>query len=296
MNTLNTLIVSFLFITSAHAFDCLPKTTVQWETVSSGVEFAKYDLKFTPYNKDAQTWGKELSRSVTIRAVRVDLSKNKLKFLSPDHDVSCNPFSERYIHNVIEDSKEKVIAAVNASFFVMPAGHILGMALDEDKIWSDDIAALSISSAGIFGLKNGDYFLETKDKFIETYGSIISMEEARKYTFAIEAYPRLVKDNTLQISDSVKNVHTSRTAIGVDKESQKLLLVTIDAKGVSDISGMTLFEFAHMLNTNKCGVSQKISLNLDGGGSTAFALPSANIYEQVDRCRHLGNILTVISR
>jgi exopolysaccharide biosynthesis protein len=62
---------------------------------------------------------------------------------------------------------------------------------------------------------------------------------------------------------------------------------------MSDQTGMTLYEFAHLHKTSECGVLQKTVLNLDGGGSTSFAIPSLKVYEQVDRCRHLGNILSI---
>jgi exopolysaccharide biosynthesis protein len=293
MTKLQALMVSILLPAFGYAFECEPKNGIGWNKLSDGVSWTKYDLAFTPYLKNQRSWSAEKSRSVTVRALKIDLTKNKLRFLSPEHNVSCNPATERYISNVIKDSGAPVVAAINASFFVMPAGKILGMALDEKTLWSDDIASQTMSSSGIFGILNGQYFLESKDNFLKQYGSVISREEAKKYTFAIQAYPRLVKDGEIQISDSVLNSRRSRTSIGVDQNSEELVLVTIDARGENAVTGMTLFEYAHFMKTPKCGVSQKISLNLDGGGSTAFAIPSQNISEQADRCRHLGNVLTI---
>lgn len=131
---------------------------------------------------------------------------------------------------------------------------------------------------------------------MDQYGPIINQDEARKFDFAIQAYPRLIQDDVITVSDSVLNSRRSRTSIGVAHDSDELLLVTIDARGETSKTGMTLYEYAHFVQNEKCGVSQKMALNLDGGGSTAFALPSENLYEQVDRCRHLGNILTVQKR
>ncbi len=285
--------ISLSFTFSSWAFDCDPKDTLSWREISDGVTWSKFDLAYTPYNKEARTWNSDKTRSVTVRALKIDLSKNKLRFLSPEHNVSCNPTTDRYITNVVNDSGAPVIAAINASFFIMPAGKILGIALDEEKIWSDDIASQAISSSGVFGILNGQYFLEKKDDFLKQYGSIIGRDEARKYTFAIQAYPRLLKDGELQIGDGVLNSRRSRTSIGVDAQTQELVLVTIDARAETTATGMTLFEYAHFLKKAECGVAQKFALNLDGGGSTAIYVPSQKISEQADRCRHLGNILTV---
>lgn len=287
------LLVLVLFSLPSWAFECEPKDALTWREISPGVNWTKFDLAYTPYNKEARTWSEVKNRSVTVRALKIDLSKNKLRFLSPEHNVSCIPATERYITNVVKDSGVPVIAAINASFFVMPAGKILGMALDEEKIWSDDIASQTISSSGIFGILNGQYFLEKKDDFVKQYGSNISREEAKKYTFAIQAYPRLLLNGEPQIGDGVLNSRRSRTSIGVDANTQELVLVTIDARAETPATGMTLFEYAHFLKKTECGVTQKLALNLDGGGSTAIYVPSEKISEQADRCRHLGNILTV---
>ena len=157
-----TLIV-FLLPNLVFSFSCLPKSTPVWNELSTGVSWAKYDLAFTPYNKDARRWGTDLSRSVTVRAVKIDLVKNKLRFLSPENLINCNPIQDRYIKNVILDSELEIVAAINASFFVMPDGHILGLALDEKKIWSDDLSSQTISSSGVFGILNGEYFFETTE-------------------------------------------------------------------------------------------------------------------------------------
>lgn len=292
---MNYLKIAFLLMFSLKSwgFDCAPVTAPIWQEVSEGVSWTKFNLAFTPYNKGDRVWQSSMSRSVTVRALKIDLSKNKLRFLSPEQHVSCNSASERYIAKIINESKAPVIAAINANFFTMPAGKILGLAMDDQTIWSNDIASQSISSSGIFGILNSEYFLETKDKFLEQYGPMISVDEARKYEFAVQGYPRLVNNQIITVTDSVLNSRRARTSIGVDAKSNEVLLVTIDAGGEDKKSGMTLYEYAHFVESEKCGVSQKLALNLDGGGSTAFAIPPQKIFEQADRCRNLGNIITV---
>ena len=285
-----------MFSLKSWSFNCAPVTAPTWQEVSDGVSWTKFDLAFTPYNKSDRVWTGSMSRSVTVRALKINLTKNRLRFLSLEHHVSCNPASERYIAKIIKENKAPVIAAINSNFFTMPAGNIQGLALDDQTLWSNDIASQSISSSGIFGILNSEYFLETKDKFMEQYGPVIAADEARKFEFAVQAYPRLVNNHVITVTDSVLNSRRARTSIGVDAKNNEVLLVTIDARGEDKKSGMTLYEYAHFVENEKCGVSQKQALNLDGGGSTAFALPSLEVYEQADRCRKLGNIITVQKR
>lgn len=276
-------------------FDCSPKEEFLWKTISPGVKFAKFDVAFTPYIKDKSEWSNQKSRSVTVRVLKVDVKENKLLFHRSETPLSCDPNSQRYIDLLIKDSGAEVIAAVNASFFIMPSGGTLGIAIDENKIWSNNLINQEKLTSGIFGIKNDSFFLEKKDDFIQKYGPQIAEDEARKFSFAIQAYPILVNDSVIKVDDSVFNVKVSRTSIGLD-ENNHIILLTIDAKGNSDKTGMTLFEYANFVKKHDCGVSQKMVLNLDGGGSTAISVPSEKIIEQVDRCRNLGNILTVQKR
>jgi uncharacterized protein YigE (DUF2233 family) len=279
-------------------FSCTPLTKVQWETIGEGVQWAKFDLSFTPYLKTEHAWSLEKSRQVTVRAFKVDYSRNRLLFHRSEKDLGCDPLRERYIEKLVKDSGAPVIGAVNASFFVMPAGNVLGLALDEKRLWSKKLGNLKIGSAGVFGIKKGAPFLETRKQFVKRHGSVISVKAARQYSFAVQAYPRLLIDGQLQISDRVLDVKRPRTSIGVtaDSASDELLLVTIDADGESAQTGMTLYEYAQLIKTAECGVQQKTALNLDGGGSTSFSIPSKEMYHQADRCRHLGNILTIQKR
>ena len=292
-------IFCLLFLTSlnsfASEFGCIPRENISWKEISPGVNFSKFDVAFTPYLKENSKWSEELSRSVTVRILKIDLKQNTLLFHRSEQPIDCNPSTQRYIDLLIKDSGSDVIAAINASFFVMPSGGILGIAIDEKKIWSNNLSNQEKLSSGILGIKENTFFLESKVDFIQSYGPKINLEEARKFSFAIQAYPILFKDDVIRVDDSVMNQKRSRTSIGVDENNQVVLL-TIDARAETSKTGMTLFEYAHFVKKPECGVSQKLVLNLDGGGSTAISVPSEKILEQADRCRHLGNILTVQKR
>lgn len=288
-----------LFLMSLNSFGtefgCFPKENISWKEISPGVKFSKFDVAFSPYLKETSKWSEELSRSVTVRVLKIDLKQNTLLFHGTEQPIDCNPSSQRYIDLLVKDSEADVIAAINASFFIMPSGGILGIAIDENKIWSNNLSNQEKLSSGILGIKDNTFFLESKADFIQTYGPKINLEEARKFSFAVQAYPILLKDGVIRVDDSVLNQKRSRTSIGVDENNQVVLL-TIDARAETAKTGMTLFEYAHFVKKAECGVSQKLVLNLDGGGSTAISVPSEKILEQADRCRHLGNILTVRKR
>jgi hypothetical protein len=277
-------------------FDCTPLTGTEWQELSDGVSWTKYDLAFTPYLKEQHQWNEVKSRSVTVRAFKIDYTKNKLNFYGAKKDLSCSPEKDRYIKRLIDDSGKKIIGAINSNFFVMPNGSIQGIAIDEEKSWSANLNSQTISSSGVLSIENGQPSLVAKDTFIMRFGTVISETDVAKLSFAVQAYPKLLIDNILQISDGVLDSKRSRTSIGFAENPDEIILVTIDARGENDKTGMSLFEFAHFLNKSTCGVGQRTVLNLDGGGSTSFAIPALEIYEQADRCRHLGNILTIQSR
>jgi len=283
-------------LSTAFAFECSPQSSIAWNELSEGVSWTKYDLKYTPYNKEEHRWENLQSRSVTVRAFKIDLTKNKLLFQSTQNDLDCNPKTDRYIERIIGQANEPVIGAINCNFFVMPSGGIEGIAFDENKIWSTNLSSQKISSSGIFYIKPDQIQMETKDQFINTFGSVMTTEDAKQFSFAVQAYPKLLNQGELQIGDGVLNSRRSRTSIGTNDNKNEIILVTIDARAETANTGMTLFEYAHMLKDQTCGVAQVTSLNLDGGGSSAFAIPSLKLYEQADRCRHLGNILTIQKR
>ncbi len=280
----------------AQGFKCESVATPEWQTLAEGAEWAKFDIRFTPYHRETQTWESETTRSVTVRAFRIDPEKIEMRFHRSANDLECDPAKDRYIRKLIGDSRVKALGAINASFFIMPNGKTLGVTVDERRVWGRNAGEQGISSSGVLSLQKGEWKLESRDQFIERHGSVVSAEEARDYQFAVQAYPRLLSDSQVVVSDRVKEDKRPRTSIGLSATSNQILLVTLDAGGETSGTGMSLYEFAQLLGSRECGLAQKTVLNLDGGGSTAFAIPSKGIYHQADRCRHLGNILMIQSR
>lgn len=283
----------------AQGFKCEIAEVPEWKVLAEGAEWAKFNVRFTPYHRDSQTWETEATRSVTVRAFRIDHEKIELRFHRSSKDLACDPPRDHYIRKLLEDSKVAALGAINASFFVMPNGNTLGVALDERKLWNPNVGDQVISSSGVLSLQGKDWKLEPRDIFLQRHGSTLKAEEARLYRFAVQAYPRLLLEGQLQISDRVREDKRPRTSIGLTQVPNQVMLATIDAGaggGEDSHSGMSLYEYAHLLGTPECGLAQKTALNLDGGGSTAFAIPSRKIFQQADRCRHLGNILMIQSR
>jgi hypothetical protein len=268
----------------------------EWKVLSPGVLWTKHDIKFTPFDHEQKIWTNDLNRKVTLRILKLDLSLATLQFIKFDPSVQCNPQTDRFIKKLLDTSKEKNLAAINASFFDMNNSNVLGLAYDQNKLWADNLNTLKSNSSAVFTVKNLVPQMIDKDDFTKSYGEVVTAEQLKDFSLAVQAYPRLLRDDQIIVSQNVLNTRRPRTAIGFSQEEKFVYLITIDARGENDTTGMTLYEFGHFLKNSSCGINLKTALNLDGGGSTAFAIPSQAIYEQADRCRPLGNILTIKSR
>lgn len=292
-------LICLLFLFSTHIYASEIKCQFpshEYLKISEGVEFAKFDLSFTPYNRDLFLFEEKISRKVTLRVLKVDLTFNRFSFINFDKAISCNPQTERFIKKLIDHSDKKVIAAINASFFDMKNSDVLGLAMDEKVVWWNDLNTLASTSGAVFGIQENLPFMTDKNDFIKTYGAIMTLDTAKNFNFAIQAYPKLVRNNEVIVSKEVLNTHRPRTALTYKSSENQFYLITLDARGENAETGMTLYEFGHMIQSKNCGFNVDLAINLDGGGSTSIAVPSLNIYEQVDHCRGLGNILAVEKR
>jgi exopolysaccharide biosynthesis protein len=273
---------------TAFSFECQPVQNIEWKKLAAGVEWVQYDLSFTPYLKNETRWSNEMARSVTVRAFKIDMNQAKLLFHRRSKTLNCNPSQERMIEQLLIDQNRQALGAINANFYVMPDGDVLGLAIDEEKKWSHNLNNLKRQSQGFFRIDRTGSELLNLEQYLERAN--------QPAEFVVQAYPKLLTEQNLNVTDEVLDSKRSRTSIGSDVNSNSILLVTIDAGGENMKTGMTLFEYAYMLKNQSCGVPHQSALNLDGGGSTAFAVPSAKLYKQADRCRNLGNILTIHSR
>jgi exopolysaccharide biosynthesis protein len=112
----------------------------------------------------------------------------------------------------------------------------------------------------------------------------------------IGGYPILVKDGDAASMNSnepfVYNKHP-RTAVGVNRDTTKLFLVTVDGRQISSL-GMNLYELADLML--QIGVYQGI--NLDGGGSTTMVVRNEIMNSPSDASgeRPVSNALLVVSK
>lgn len=109
-------------------------------------------------------------------------------------------------------------------------------------------------------------------------------------------HPIIVKDGSTASMDPndpfVYNRHP-RTAVGINQDTTKLFLVTVDGRQASSL-GMNLYELADLML--QLGVYQGI--NLDGGGSTTMVIRNevVNSPSDVSGERPVSNALLVISK
>jgi phosphodiester glycosidase len=118
----------------------------------------------------------------------------------------------------------------------------------------------------------------------------------------VGGWPRIVVDGT-SIADSVDRIEGTfprfsvtrhpRTAVGISRDSTKLLLTTVDGRQESS-SGMSLVELAALMRA--LGAFQAI--NLDGGGSTTMVIEGQVVNHPSDSAgeRAVGNALLVVRR
>jgi hypothetical protein len=109
-------------------------------------------------------------------------------------------------------------------------------------------------------------------------------------------HPIIVKDGiaaAMNPNESFVFTRHPRTAVGINKDSTKLFLVTVDGRQISSL-GMNLFELADLMV--QIGVYQGI--NLDGGGSTTMVIGNEVVNSPSDAVgeRPVSNALLVISK
>jgi hypothetical protein len=103
--------------------------------------------------------------------------------------------------------------------------------------------------------------------------------------FIIASGPLLVKDNKVSLSMNQNSlnarIRAPRTAVAIDEAGTQVQFITVDGRQSGYSRGMTLLEFSQFLKDQ--GVDRAI--NLDGGGSTTFAMrrPGDNLLNIINR-------------
>ncbi len=142
-------------------------------------------------------------------------------------------------------------------------------------------------------LMNGVFFI-TKDNIPQllTYNNFIEQQEqlTKNISFAIQAGPILINQDQEVIADPNNTKRASRTAIGIDKNNN-IIIIILHNSIFNQNNFLTLLEFSNLIKNNKelqnLGIHSVI--NLDGGKSTGIA-----IYDQYfPEIEKVQNLITV---
>jgi hypothetical protein len=109
-------------------------------------------------------------------------------------------------------------------------------------------------------------------------------------------HPIIVKDGiTASMNPNYAFVYNRhpRTAIGINQDTTKLFLVTVDGRQASSL-GMNLYELADLM----LQISVYQGINLDGGGSTTMVIRNEVVNSPSDASgeRPVSNALLVVSK
>jgi len=158
-------------------------------------------------------------------------------------------------------AQEKVIAAVNGTFFNMKEGYnVHYVRVNDSTISVTDEKEFSIRATGVFTAEG-----ETAD--ITSWGPEREDAGAVAAEDAIVSGPLLIDDSIDIPLDSI-NFNTNRhprTMVGITAKGH-LLFVVVDGRQPGYADGMSLFELRALARSLGC----TDALNLDGGGSTTL--------------------------
>ncbi len=157
------------------------------------------------------------------------------------------------------------LLSFNGSFFDQEF-HPLGLLVSNDRL----VFPLTKSELmnGILTMdQKGVPRLLTYDEFEDQQTSLLPT-----LNFAIQSGPILIDQTGKVVADQKNNKKAGRTAIGLDKDSN-LVVIILRQSLLDHDNALTLFDFANLVNTSAEFAPLGISslLNLDGGNSSGLA-------------------------
>lgn len=225
----------------------------EWKPIFEGIEFAT---------------GSDDEPAQQVNSFRVDLFSPKIRFFStPDNGILPEETIAQTTSQFLDEFDLQV--AVNANFFapccnlVAEPKDLIGLAISEGDVVSPSDGMVS----GNIGLVP-DSLLITKDNQA-TIASTNPGNDFSSIFTAVSAGPRLLVDGEIVVPETPPDPFSDlnpRTAAGLSKEGQFLILMAIDGRQPDVSEGATLFQTAEWLT--RFGSFQ--GLNLDGGGSTTI--------------------------
>lgn len=171
---------------------------------------------------------------VVLHALKVNPKKFKIR---PVYD-KTGLFAK------IHAEQKKAVAVINANFFD-PQGHVLGLLKQSNVVLNPK---KDVSWWSVFCVKNSAAQIIHQSKYHD------SMCED-----AVEAGPRLVVNGAIP---ALKKENSYKTAVGVNKMGEVILLVTADPVPIGELAQL------FVLPENRNGFDCPNAMNLDGGSST----------------------------
>lgn len=163
----------------------------------------------------------------------------------------------------------RVIAAVNADFFTMTSGEPEGVFVKDGIILKETM----LVGKNFFGIyKNGTAVIGNEESFIECKQDLLT---------AVGGRSRLVRNGRLDLEEiGTDPVRHPRTAVGI-KADGTVILTVVDGRQPGYSQGFDLYKLACYMQ--KLGAMD--ALNLDGGGSSTFAIriPGTDDIRMVNR-------------
>lgn len=190
-----------------------------------------------------------------IYVVDVDTSAAVFEFgvAVPDHRMATSEIAR----------EEKVLAAVNGTFFNMTKGYnVHYVRVDDSNIAVTDEGEFGIRATGVFTATGEAADILPWGPEREDAGAVTAED-------AIVSGPLLVDDRRVIPLDSInfnKNRHP-RTMVGITGKGH-IIFVAVDGRQPGYAEGMSLFELRELALSLGC----TDALNLDGGGSTTLVI------------------------
>lgn len=213
-------------------------------------------------------------RSLVVQILHIDLAEPGVSFLVTPPDTQGNrPLKARKTSQFLEEHQAQI--AINGDFFepwhsrfiwdyyphVGDPVQVLGMAASQGKIYSEGNERCPVLA---FDRKNGAQIFKSPAALEQAW-------TAKRIANAISGHRLLVRDgHSVPQSEWYKDhahLHP-RTALGLDKERRKLIIVVIDGRQPGYSEGASFQELAGLM----LEAGAHTAMNMDGGGSTTLVM------------------------
>lgn len=198
------------------------------------------------------------------------------------------------VSEMVADSPDRVLAAVNADFFT-PEGRTVGTEVVDGVV-------RTAADRPTFAWRRGAppwMGVAQVDRESLRLGWPVDLDEGDRLTEAVGGFPDLI-DGGMRVGDlevaerpAFAAARHPRSAVGYDSERGLAWLVLVDGRQVPYSAGMSLPELAQLMEA--LGADEAI--NLDGGGSSALVLDGSPVNRPSDATgeRPVVNALALVT-